>query len=96
MAIHLGFTARDLVHGVATTGSVPTKPEDNNPAQRVAFFLAAGDRDPLVKAISGSQSKLMEHKIPGLYVEMKGVGRQYLDAQTLEDLVKWIDALDRM
>jgi S1-C subfamily serine protease/predicted esterase len=96
MAIHLGFVARDLFHGVATTGAVPTGISDNNPDQRVSFFLTSGDRDPLVKAIAASQDKMVEHKIPSVYIEMKDMGRQYLNAQTLEEMVRWLDALDRM
>lgn len=96
MALHLGLTARDLVHGAVTIGAVPTGVPDNIPNQRVSFFLASGDRDPLVKAIAASADRLAEHKVPSLYVEMKDVGRQYFDVQTLEKVVRWIDALDRM
>jgi hypothetical protein len=39
---------------------------------------------------------LAEHKVPSVYYEMKNIGRQYLDRETLEAMVRWIDALDRM
>jgi len=96
MALHLGLTSRDLVHGVAVTAAVPTGVTDNFPGQRVSFFIAAGDRDPLLKPIIAGHEKLAEHKFPSVYFEMKNTGRQYLDAPTLEELVRWIDALDRM
>ncbi len=96
MAIYMAFSARDLIRGVATTGAVPTKIKDNIPAQRLAFFIVAGDRDPLAKAIAESRETLVERKIPVIHREIKGLGRQYLIQRTLEEMVRWIDTLDRM
>ena len=95
MAIYLGFHARDLIRGVATSGAVPTGIKDNVPTRRLAFFLVTGDRDPVAKAIAKSQSKLTGHRLPVIYRELKGVGRQYMDDDTLGELARWIDALDR-
>ena len=96
MAIHMGFAARDLIRGVASTGSVPTKAQQNVPNRRLLFFVVAGDRDPLAKAIAKGQEELRSRRLPTIYREIKGMGRQYLDVQTLEELVRWIDSLDRM
>jgi predicted peptidase len=96
MAIYLGFHARDLVRGVATTGAVATGVKDNTPNQRLAFFLVAGDRDPLAKAIAECVADLRQHKLPVLYREIMGQGRQYLTEEVLGELVRWIDILDRL
>ncbi len=95
MAVYLGFTARDLVRGVATTGAVVTSPKDNVANQRLAFFLAAGDRDPLARAVAECKTKLMERRLPAVYREIPNRGREYLDEARLRELVRWIDALDR-
>ncbi len=95
MAVYLGFAARDLIRGVGTMGAVVTEARDNLPNQRLSFFLAAGDRDPLAKAVAESRTKLINHRLPVTFREIANRGREYLDDATLRELVRWIDALDR-
>jgi len=95
MACYLGFNARDLFRGVATVGAVVTNLRDNVPAQRLSFYLAGGDRDPLVKAIAESRTKLIERKFPVFYRELPNRGREYFDDSVLRELVLWIDGLDK-
>jgi predicted peptidase len=95
-AIYLGLNFRETIHGVAATGAVFTgKPKDNVGDQRLAFFLVAGGKDPLRPAIAESKIKLSEFKYPVWYREIADMGHQYLDTDTLEELVRWIDSLDR-
>jgi serine protease Do len=96
LAIHLGFTARDLIRGVATVGAVVTQPVDNVSAQRLAFFLAVGDRDPLVRAVDGCKARLRQKGLPTTYREVPGRGREYLDDERLRELVRWVDSLDKL
>jgi S1-C subfamily serine protease/predicted esterase len=97
MAYHLGFHARDLFRGVATSGAVFTNPpKDNLASQRLSFFAVAGDKDPLVKAIGENLKKIRERKFPVVYREIKNMGAQYMLESTLKELVLWIDSLDRM
>jgi S1-C subfamily serine protease/predicted esterase len=95
MACYLGLNARDLFRGVATVGAVATNPKENVPAQRLAFYLAGGDRDPLLKAIAESRTKLVERKFPVFYREIPNRGREYLEDNLLRELVRWIDTLDK-
>jgi S1-C subfamily serine protease/predicted esterase len=96
MAFYLAFNARDLVRGVATTGSVlANEPKEPLPGQRLAFFIVSGKSDPLLSGIKDSQAKLVAHKYPVTYREIADAGRQYLDEATLNELVRWIDSLDR-
>jgi hypothetical protein len=95
MAVYLGFAARDLIRGVATSGAVVTSAKDNVATQRLAFYLSAGDRDPLAKAVAECKAKLIEHQLPVIYREIANRGREYLDEPTLRELVRWIDSLDR-
>lgn len=96
MAFYLGLNARDLVRGVATVGAaLGSQPRDNVAAQRLAFFLVAGGKDPLAPAIQETMTTLRERRFPVAFRELPDQGHQYLDADTLDELVRWIDALDR-
>lgn len=101
MAFALGFRSRGLFRGVATTGAALTgNPRDKTPGQPVSFFLIVGDKDPLLDAVKETNSKLKERKYPVIYREIKNMGRQYIDGKlgidTLEELARWIDSIDRM
>jgi S1-C subfamily serine protease/poly(3-hydroxybutyrate) depolymerase len=101
MAFYLGFHARNLIRGVATTGAALTSnPREKVANQPLSFFLAAGDKDPLCGAVKESRDKLAEQKYPVIYREVPNMGHQYLDGKvgrpTLDELIRWIDALDRM
>ena len=66
MAFYLGFNARDLVRGVATTGAVlGTAPKPTEAGQRLAFFVVAGGKDPLVKDIAGVEGPTRRAEIRG-------------------------------
>lgn len=99
MAFYLGFSARDLIRGVATTGAVLTRePKENVANQRLSFFIVAGGKDPLAKDIAESKTKITEFKFAVTYREIADMGHQYLDfdEKVLEELIRWIDALDRL
>jgi S1-C subfamily serine protease/predicted esterase len=96
MAYYLGFNARDLIRGVATTGAVLTNPvKDSVAGQRLPFFIIAGGKDPLAPAIAETKTKLAAHKYPVVYHEIAEMGNQYFDAVTLQELIQWIESLDR-
>jgi serine protease Do len=96
MAFNLGFKARDTFRGVAAHGAVWNDPAENNPAQRLAFYVAAGDRDPVLKAIAETRNKLVARGFPVLYRQFMNRGREYLDDAAFVELIRWIDALDRL
>jgi S1-C subfamily serine protease/predicted esterase len=96
MAFSLAFRARETFRAAATLGAVMTEPLQNDPDQRLAFYLAAGDRDPVIKAIGETRAKLLANRFPVLYREFVNRGREYLDESALAELVRWIDSLDRL
>ncbi len=97
MALYMGFTARDLIRGVAVSGAVlGINAKDNLPAQPLSFFIVAGDKDPLLKDIEETRDKLKEKRFPIIYREIKNFGKEYLDQKTLDELVVWLDSLDRI
>jgi serine protease Do len=96
MAFNLAFRVREVFRGAATLGAVLTEPLENIPEQRLAFYVATGDRDPVVKAIAETRQKLVNQRFPVLYRVFLNRGREYLDDRAFEELVRWIDALDRL
>jgi serine protease Do len=96
MAFYMGFHHRDVFRGVAVTGAaLTTNAKDKVPNQPLAFFLHAGAKDPLAPAIADSKTKLIDLKYPVAYKVDPLAGNQYLDEKALEELVRWIDTLDR-
>ena len=95
MALHLGFNQRELVRGAAAVGAPVTTIKDNNPAQRVSFYLAAGKLDPLFDVIAEGRKMLGEKRFPAFFREMPNRGREYLEESHIRELVRWIDSLDK-
>jgi S1-C subfamily serine protease/predicted esterase len=97
MSCYLGFTARDTFRGVAAVGSVlGTAPKENVATLPLSFFLAWGDKDPLAKDIAAGKAALDEKRFPVIAREMKEAGKEYLDVRTFEELLVWMDSLDRI
>jgi serine protease Do len=101
MALYLGFKERSLIRGVAAIGAPLTsamKERINN--QPLSFFLVCGDKDRALDEVKDSVKRLQEARFPVLYREIKDMGHEYLDGRlgvpTLEELVRWIETLDRM
>jgi predicted esterase len=95
MAIYLGFTERDLVRGVATTGSVVTQVLDGPRDKRLSFYISGGAVDPVIKSIAEGRVKLAEKNYPVVYREIPNRGREYLEDRQIQEVVRWIDMLDR-
>ena len=99
MAYYVGFNARDLVRGVATSGAVlASQPKDLVPNQRLQFYIAVGDKDPIAKDIADSKPKLTERKYNVILRVIKNLGKQYIGDSPLDflDMILWMDSLDRM
>src|SRR5262249_35292967 len=94
-ALYMGFHNRDLVRRVAVTGATLSGNAKEKVAnQPLAFFIDAGGKDPLAKSILETKNKLIEQKYPVVYNEIPDKGHQYLDFDTFQELIRWIDSLD--
>jgi serine protease Do len=95
-AYYLGFNARDWIRGVAVVGAtLNSQPREELGQQRLAFFVVSGGKDALRDAIEESRLRLEELKFPVVFRGQAEFDNQYLDASTLDDLTRWIEALDR-
>jgi serine protease Do len=98
MAYYLGINHREVIRGVVPVGAVlASNPKEPVPNQRVEFLVIAGGKDPLVKEIAEAPKKLIEHKYKALYREMKITGKEYVndDADVFNEMVRWMDSLDK-
>ncbi len=97
MAFYLAFHNRDLYRAVAVTGAaLAIQPKERSATQPLSFYIVAGGKDPLKDLIKDGQKKLTDYKYPAVYKEVKDMGQQYMDADTLKEVVRWIDSLDRL
>jgi serine protease Do len=95
MAFYLGFNARDVIRGVAATGSpLGIQPKDNLPTQPLRFFIVGGQKDPLIKEIALAKPALDEKRFPVVYRPIADFGKEYMDQKTLIELCIWMDSLD--
>ncbi|HYV38797.1 MAG TPA: PDZ domain-containing protein [Gemmataceae bacterium] len=96
MAFHMAFKARDTFRAAATLGAVVTEPTENVANQRLSFYVAGGDRDPVIKAIVQTRDRLINNRFPVFYRQFANRGREPLDDESFAELVRWIDSLDRL
>jgi hypothetical protein len=101
MAYYLGFQARSLVRGVAAVGAaLRGNPREKVPTQPLSFFLAVGAKDPARPAVAETKDKLRNLKYSVIEREVMNMGVEYIDGRagvpTLEEMIRWIDTLDRM
>jgi predicted esterase len=100
MSFYLGFHARTLIHGVATVAAhLSGNPREKIANQPLSFFLVVGGKDPQKPAVIETKDTLLRFKYPVSYRE-PALGVEYIDGKTglptLEELVRWIDSLDRI
>jgi S1-C subfamily serine protease len=96
MAFNLAFKARDIFRAAMTHWAVLTEPLDNLANQRLAFFVAGGDRDPILPAIEQTRDRLVDHRFPVVFRKYMNKGREDLDDNAFAEVVRWIEALDRL
>ncbi len=96
MAYLVGFAHADRIHGIAVVGApLPawlTLPE-NDPLNRMAIYSAAG-RDARSAAVDTGLERLRGMKYP-VTRKMLGDEPRYLVDNELDEMIRWIDTLDR-
>lgn len=98
MAYVVGFTNRDVVRAVAAVDAplprVAQLPE-TDPVERLAFYTTLATKTDATPAVEAGIKRLREMKFP---VSVHDVGDQprYLTTEELQQLVRWIDSLDRI
>jgi serine protease Do len=96
-AFDVGFKHRGLFRGLVV-GSAPlrTPPLDNDPDFRQQFYLVCGEDDPLLSAVTQTAEILRKFRFPISLVTLPDAGEQYPEDEAVEQIVRWLDALDRI
>ena len=98
MAFLVGFGHPDRVRAICAMDAAPparTKAPENDPINRLAFFVGTADKSAAAPQIKGVVTRLEAAKFP---VTHKPLGEQPRDlsADELAELARWIDTLDRI
>ena len=96
MAYLTALKHRDLVRGVAVFDSmIPRRAPAliNEPLQRLAAFLLSSKNERINKLMMANGKQLESNKIP---VSQKQIDDAKLDNAAREELLRWIDTLDRI
>jgi serine protease Do len=96
LAFMSAFRNRDVIRAVAAVEATPpARSPENDPARRLAVYVASADKSPSAAQTKSAVKAMREMKIP---VVVKGLGAapRYLNAGELAELARWIDTLDRM
>jgi serine protease Do len=97
MAYLTGFQSRELFSGVvAVDAGLPMRMQlpDNDPVSRIAIYTTLMNSSRLAERVKQTIEKFREMKYP---ITVKDVASpRELDAGEIAELVRWIDALDRI
>jgi serine protease Do len=92
----VAFANRDSVRAVAAVDAPVTgRPPENDPVYRLAFYLAWAAESAHAGPVEQAVDRLREMKYP-VTVHRLGDPPRDLDPRELAELVRWIDALDRI
>lgn len=96
-AASVAFQFPELFRGIALASApLKTRPPEHTPEFQVQFHLIYGDRDPegaLVQKTAGGLSQL---KFPVTLRKVTGHRAGYPPADAVEEMARWLDALDRL
>jgi len=97
LATQLAFRHRELVRGLllassALSGTVP----ENRPEYRLQFLLACGDQDEAWPFVEQAVKMVRRMKFPCSVIRLKDQGRQYPGDETVRQMARWLDMLDRI
>ena len=97
MALLVALRHRAVVRGAAAVdASLPRiRPPDNDPAERLAFYLAWATESPAAERARADAARLREMKYPVTVKEMSGKPRPWNEREAGE-FFRWIDTLDRI
>ena len=96
MAFLAAFGNRKLIGGVAAVDApMPGKPPENEPVDRLAFYLGKVGEGSYADRVSAAVAELRAMKYPVISRDLDSA-TPGLSAEELTNLVRWIDTLDRL
>jgi serine protease Do len=96
-AFQLAFKYRDQFTAVAAaSGALASQPDENRPEQRLQFYLAVGEKDAQRAALQAAANALRQLKFPVTLNVIAGWEHKYPPEETVGELARWVDVLDRI
>lgn len=96
LAFVLAFNQRDLVRAVAVVDApMSVMPPENDPVYPLAIYMTSATKSTFAPQIQAAIELLRQRKYP---VTIKDLGEQgrYLANDELAEMLRWVDALDRI
>jgi serine protease Do len=96
LACMMAFRGQAIISAAAVIDATPMgQPPENQPMRRLAMYVGSVEKSPHAAATARLVAQLRTKKIP---VTLKGLGNQprELTHDELDELVRWIDMLDRI
>lgn len=96
-AASVAFRFPELFRGIALA-SAPLKnaPPEHSPEFQVQFHLIYGDRDPAGALVQKTAAGLSKLKFPVTLRKANGHRAGYPPSDAVEEMARWLDALDRL
>jgi predicted esterase len=98
MALLFGLEHVDRVRAIVAIDAVPparVKLPDSDPINRLAFFFGQAEKSPLAAVVKQLIAALEAEKFP-ITKHPLGDDPRDLNAEELNDVGRWLDALDRI
>ena len=96
-AASVAFRFPELFRGVAlASAALQTRPPEHTPEFQVQFHLIYGDRDPAGAFVQKTASGLAALKFPVTLRKVTGHRAGYPPTDAVEEMARWLDALDRL
>ena len=96
-AASVAFRFPDLFRGIALASTaLKNRPPEHSPEFQVQFHLIYGDRDPEGKLVQRTAAGLSKLKFPVTLRKIEGHRAGYPSEEAVEEMARWLDALDRL
>ncbi len=96
-AAAVAFRFPDLFRGIALASTaLKNAPPEHSPEFQVQFHLIYGDRDPSGAFVQKTAAGLSRLKFPVTLRKIEGHRAGYPSADAVEEMARWLDALDRL
>lgn len=96
-AASVAFRFPELFRGIAlASAALKTRPPEHTPEFQVQFHLIYGDRDPSGAFVQKTAAGLSRLKFPVTLRKIEGHRAGYPPGDAVEEIARWLDALDRL
>jgi serine protease Do len=88
---------REVFRGMLLAGApLREPPPESHPEYRLLYFFACGSDDPALAGIEPTVAALGKLKLPAAVRVIAGHGHEYPPAEVVDEMARWMDALDRL